>query len=546
MKNTLNTDHPPRREALRLHRYEDPPDSPGLQILIFVEDSWNKEPCRDVHQRMVSYQKKVIPSLMMLVQDTFYRKSPSPAFGGAACSVCSAVQKVWHGRAVWHDRVVWHDRAVWHEPEQFSSELNNISLTSVQRSVQVRYTLTCLASTLKIGVTCSLDSPPQRMNIKDVVRELQHVMDMLQSGASRRGFNRHDWKLWKDLEIQKIITNGVPWIILGDFNVTFKVSEHSNGGAYPTSDMTEFQDCINNIKFSINVNGERVGYFKGGRGLRQGDPISPYLFTLVMEVLNLLIKKNIEESKVFKYHFGCKNLKITHLYFADDLLVFCHGDSESVKVSEHSNGGAYPTSDMTEFQDCINNIKNSSNAITTVLPTKEPEYSLSMREEHLSTIPKTKSDEVIKSSVKNLVPIPSVYEDFSGELMPTSIINEERIKREHEEYISLMKKLLTINSFPRPLENFHANTIIETLPTSLIPVEDSDSLREEIDIFTSTDDFMPPGIESDDYDLEGDIHFLEELLSNDSISLPENESSNFEIFFKPDSGVLTTNVVKPA
>nr|GFA95641.1 hypothetical protein [Tanacetum cinerariifolium] len=58
-----------------------------------------------------------------------------------------------------------------------------------------------------------------------------------------------------------------------------------------------------------------------------------------------------------------------------------------------------------------------------------------------------------------------------------------------------------------------------TLPTSLIPIEDSDSLREEIDIFTDTDDFMPSGIESDDYDSEGDNHFLEELLSNDSISL---------------------------
>nr|GEU61693.1 hypothetical protein [Tanacetum cinerariifolium] len=112
--------------------------------------------------------------------------------------------------------------------------------------------------------------------------------------------------------------------------------------------------------------------------------------------------------------------------------------------------------------------------------------------------------------------------------MPTSIVNEERIKREHEEYISLIEKLLAINSFPRPLENFHANTINETLPSSPIPVEDGDSLREKIDIFTGTDDLMPPGIESDDYDLEGDIHFLEELLVNDSISLPENESYNFD------------------
>nr|GEZ91651.1 hypothetical protein [Tanacetum cinerariifolium]GEZ91853.1 hypothetical protein [Tanacetum cinerariifolium] len=187
-------------------------------------------------------------------------------------------------------------------------------------------------------------------------------------------------------------------------------------------------------------------------------------------------------------------------------------------------------------------LEKSSKAITPVLPTKEPEYSLSMRDEHLSTISETRSDELIKSRVDNLVPIP---------------------KRKHEEYISLMEKLLTINSFPRPLKNFHANTIIETLPTSHIPVEDSDSFREEIDIFTGMDDLMPPGIESDNFDSEGDIHFLEELLSNDSIPLLENESSNFdyhddpsfprpppeppdvEVFFdfKPNSGELISVVI---
>nr|GEV03489.1 hypothetical protein [Tanacetum cinerariifolium] len=55
-------------------------------------------------------------------------------------------------------------------------------------------------------------------------------------------------------------------------------------------------------------------------------------------------------------------------------------------------------------------LENSSNAITPVLPTEEPEYSLSMGDKHLSTIPEKESDEVIKSSVKNLVQIPSEYE----------------------------------------------------------------------------------------------------------------------------------------
>nr|GEZ50443.1 hypothetical protein [Tanacetum cinerariifolium] len=59
--------------------------------------------------------------------------------------------------------------------------------------------------------------------------------------------------------------------------------------------------------------------------------------------------------------------------------------------------------------------KNSSNTITTVLPTEEPEYSLSMGYEHLNTIPKTKSDEVIKSSAKNLLLILSEYEVTSDD-----------------------------------------------------------------------------------------------------------------------------------
>nr|GEZ86025.1 hypothetical protein [Tanacetum cinerariifolium] len=131
-------------------------------------------------------------------------------------------------------------------------------------------------------------------------------------------------------------------------------------------------------------------------------------------------------------------------------------------------------------------------------------------------------DTLIESSLKF-----DYLEEFSGAFMPTSIADEVRIRREHAEYISLIKRLFAINLCPRLLQNFYANTIVETLPSSPIPVQDSDSLREEIDIFTSTDELLPSNIESDD-DLEEDIHFLKELLTDDSIPHPENESSNFD------------------
>ncbi|GKC70619.1 hypothetical protein Tco_1116502 [Tanacetum coccineum] len=87
-----------------------------------------------------------------------------------------------------------------------------------------------------------------------------------------------------------------------------------------------------------------------------------------------------------------------------------------------------------------------------------------------------------------------------------------RINREHKDYISRMS-LLCENSSSQSLENSH--TIIESLPTSTTLVEDSDSHREEIDIFSGPDDSIPPGIESD-FDSKEDI--IDNLLNDDPIS----------------------------
>ncbi|GJY48799.1 hypothetical protein Tco_0438755 [Tanacetum coccineum] len=233
-------------------------------------------------------------------------------------------------------------------------------------------------------------------------------------------------------------------------------------------------------------------------------------------------------------------------------------------------------------------------------------------DEHLSTIPKTESDELIKSSVENLVPTPSESEDlsdiesecdvpvcdnfttfsnplfdvdddfsssdnesFSDEDVPkeiysnplfdeeiisskidphhfnaesdliesllnqdTSIISSPKIDSLLEEFygelahidlipsgiyetgfdpeedIHLIEKLLYNNSSPRPPEELNSDAVIESFSPSPIPVEGSDFLKEEIGLFLTLDDSMPPGIENDDYDSEGDILFLKELLSN--------------------------------
>nr|GEZ04925.1 hypothetical protein [Tanacetum cinerariifolium] len=115
-------------------------------------------------------------------------------------------------------------------------------------------------------------------------------------------------------------------------------------------------------------------------------------------------------------------------------------------------------------------------------------------------------------------------EEFSGPLIPIHIAEEERIKREHAEYISRMEMLFTINPLPHPMVN--ANTIVEFIPSSLIPIQDNDSQREEIDIVTNADDVLPLGFENDDSNREIDV--VEELHINNSISNSEHEFSDSE------------------
>nr|GEX08003.1 hypothetical protein [Tanacetum cinerariifolium] len=87
-----------------------------------------------------------------------------------------------------------------------------------------------------------------------------------------------------------------------------------------------------------------------------------------------------------------------------------------------------------------------------------------------------------------------------------------------------MEMLFTIN--PRPHPTVYANTNIESFPSLPIPVQDNYSQREEINIITSTDDVLPPGVENDDSDREVDA--VDDLRVDNSISNSEHEFSESE------------------
>ncbi|XP_074288849.1 uncharacterized protein LOC141613997 [Silene latifolia] len=96
--------------------------------------------------------------------------------------------------------------------------------------------------------------------------------------------------------------------------------------------MTQWiMECITTPWFSLSLNGSNFGYFQGKRGIRQGDPMSPLLLTLSMEYLSRILN-SVTNTMEFIYHPLCRALRLTHMCFVDDLLMFCRGDKASISI----------------------------------------------------------------------------------------------------------------------------------------------------------------------------------------------------------------------
>lgn len=101
--------------------------------------------------------------------------------------------------------------------------------------------------------------------------------------------------------------------------------------SFPPRFITWIIICVTTVSYKYMVNGSASTFLRDKRGLRQGDPISPLLFVLVMEYLYRLLQ-GLKSIPDFNFHARCEKLSIVNLSFADDLLLFSRGDVMSVKL----------------------------------------------------------------------------------------------------------------------------------------------------------------------------------------------------------------------
>ena len=85
---------------------------------------------------------------------------------------------------------------------------------------------------------------------------------------------------------------------------------------------------VTTVSYSVKINGKPNGHIAPSRGIKQGDPLSPYLFLLCAEGLSALIKKEVENGRLGGVAACRRGPKISHLFFADDSLIFCRASLE--------------------------------------------------------------------------------------------------------------------------------------------------------------------------------------------------------------------------
>nr|GEW57417.1 reverse transcriptase domain-containing protein [Tanacetum cinerariifolium] len=117
-------------------------------------------------------------------------------------------------------------------------------------------------------------------------------------------------------------------------------------------------------------------------------------------------------------------------------------------------------------------------------------------------------------------------DEFYGPFIPIHILEEERTRREHADYINRMEMLFTINPCPHNLTN--DNTNVESFSTFPIPNQESEPRQEEIDVVFVTNDVLPLSDDDSDEEVDsvGDLH-VDNFIQNSEHEYSKNEDSDF-------------------
>ncbi|GJR09934.1 reverse transcriptase domain-containing protein [Tanacetum coccineum] len=167
-------------------------------------------------------------------------------------------------------------------------------------------------------------------------------------------------------------------------------------------------------------------------------------------------------------------------------------------------------------------LERSSKAITPDLPTEEPDNSLSMGDEHLSTIPKMESDKLIKSSVENLVPIPRKSEGIFDNMCDVPSFDKKHFDAKSDLMESLLNRDTPIVYSPK------TDSLLEEFAGGLAPINP-----------------IPPGIHEADFDPKEDIRLDDQMFYDDTSSDDDSfEDIDYVEAPPPDSELVSIEEVE--